>query len=427
MNRFAELLASTTVKPATVVHLGAGSCKEYDLYTSLNANRIIFVEPDQRLATQANDKFKTSSHVTVIERAVAVEKGRQLLNIISNPRFSSLLPPAELLDFYPNITITDKTEIETVTLEQLCDLHNIDDQTNNLMVAELQGIEKELFPSATKTILHKFKWIVIRSSEHRLYKPVSDRPQKDLKQAMQDAGYFVLVLKEDASPHTNIFCIRNEDQIANALLKQQEHDLNKSIEVLERKMFEDKADLEKQKSTYRKQLEETEVSLQSKSDELTQSIVQAQSLIVEKEKLSQDLLEQTRKATELASKITQLESEATHLVTEIAGLKQVIAGLKENITEKAKELAEMQQTLRINNKLMLKSDADLSDLQNQYRTAIQHQEQQHSLLCELKEKLSQAAGFYRKLNLQNLVIDGDKLDQSDSDNAESISTDDTED
>jgi len=508
MNRFAELLVSAAVKPATVVHLGAGSCKEYDLYTSLNASRIIFVEPDKKLAIKAKDKFRNSSHVTVIELAVAVEKGRQLLNIISNPRFSSLLQPAELLDFYPNITITDQIEIDAVTLEQICELENIDDHANNLMVAELQGIEKEVFPSVTKTTLHKFKWIVIRSSEHKLYGPVSDSPQKDLKIAMQEAGYIVFILKEEASPHTNMVCIRNDDRIANALLKQQEQALSKSIKVLEQQMLEDKADFEKQKSTYKKQLEGFEKSLQSKSAELIQSNAQVQSISAEKEKLSQDVFEQTRKATELATEITELKSEATKKVAEITGLKQEItglkeniaektkelateitelnseaakrvaeitelkseatkrateitelnsqatkrateitelnseatkrvaeitglkqeiAGLKENITEKAKELAGIQQTLRINNKLMLKSNADLSDLQNQYRIAIQHQEQQHNLLCELKEKLSQAANFYRKLNLHNLVIDGDMLDQKDSKSEKSLSEDDSED
>jgi len=405
MNRFAELLASTAVKPATVVHLGAGSCKEYDLYKNLDAGRIIFVEPDKKLAAKAKEKFKNSSHVKVIEHAVAVEDGRQTLNVISNPRFSSLLQPAGLLDFYPNITVTDRIEIDAVTLDQLCELESIDDQANNLMVAELQGIEKEVFPSAAKTTLHKFKWIVIRSSEHKLYEPFSYPRQKDLKSAMQEAGYVVFNLEEEASPHTNMVCIRNDDGIENTLLKQREQDLNKSIEVLEQKLFENETESKKQQSSYKKQLEGLEKSLQSKSDELTHYQAQVQSITAEKEKLSQDVLEETRKAKEQATEIT---------------------GLKENIAEKAKELAEMQQTLRINNKLMLKSNADLSDLQDQYRIAIKHQEQQHSLLCELKEKLSQAAGFYRKLNLQNLVIDGDMIYQSDSDSEESLSNDDSE-
>ena len=79
----------------------------------------------------------------------------------------------------------------------------------------------------------------------------------------------------------------------------------------------------------------------------------------------------------------------------------------------------MQQTLRINNKLILKSDNDLRDLQSQYRTALQYQEQQHNLLSELKAKLHQASSFYQKLNLQNLVIDTDLLEQDDPDNEDS--------
>ena len=73
----------------------------------------------------------------------------------------------------------------------------------------------------------------------------------------------------------------------------------------------------------------------------------------------------------------------------------------------------MQQTVRINNKLILKSDADLRDLQLQYSSALQHQEQQHTLLCELKEKLRQASEFYKKLNLTNLVLDAGVLEKHD--------------
>ena len=81
----------------------------------------------------------------------------------------------------------------------------------------------------------------------------------------------------------------------------------------------------------------------------------------------------------------------------------------------------MQQTLRINSKLIFRSDTDLRDLQLQYRAALQHQEQQHTLLCELKEKLYQASKFYQKLNLKNLVIDADQLEQGRSNTVKSRS------
>ena len=86
--------------------------------------------------------------------------------------------------------------------------------------------------------------------------------------------------------------------------------------------------------------------------------------------------------------------------------------------EKSKEISDLQQTLRINSKLVLKSDADMRDLQRQYRAALERQDQQHNLLTELTEKLRQASVYYQKLNLQKLVFDVEVLEQEDSDDNE---------
>ena len=147
-------------------------------------------------------------------------------------------------------------------------------------------------------------------------------------------------------------------------------------------MATQKAGLARLESKHKKKIAEFEKSLASRSEELARTQTRVQSLAVEKEK--------------------QL---------------QQIAEFEDSIGERTKEFAEMQQTLRINNKLLLKSDADLKDLQIQYRTALHHQEQQHALLVELKKKLRQASEFYQKLNLQNLVLDGDLLAQGDSEPA----------
>ena len=120
MNRFEELITSVSALPSVIVHLGAGTCSEYELYNALNSDQLIFVEPDQHLAESATDTFNNSSHVKIIPHAIAAKNGQQTLNITNNRRFSSLLLPDELLNYYPNIEINDKAEVEAVTLTKLC-------------------------------------------------------------------------------------------------------------------------------------------------------------------------------------------------------------------------------------------------------------------------------------------------------------------
>ena len=197
MKRFEDLIISVSAKPSVIVHLGAGTCADYDTYKALNSGRIIFVEPDQYLAETAIDTFNDTSHVKVIPLAIAAENGLQTLNIINNRRFSSLLLPHELFDFYPNIEVAETTEVDAITLTKLCKDEEVSKDSDNLLIAELKGMEKVVFPSADTDTLHRFKWIIIRSSVQQLYHPNSETAQKDLTQAMQEAGFIVLVLRED--------------------------------------------------------------------------------------------------------------------------------------------------------------------------------------------------------------------------------------
>ena len=213
MNRFEEPIVSVQAKPFAIIHLGAGSCKEAGFYKSLAPKQIIFVEPEPELAKKASDKFNNSPNVLVIACAIAPMNGRQSLKVTNNHRFSSLLSPSQLLDFYPNVVVSDKIEIQAITLKQLCENENIVDQGDNLLVAELQGLEKNIFPLLAKKTLHKFKWVIIRSREHVLYKATSVKPQKNLTQTMCDMGYTTLTFAEDSPPFINILCIRHDAEL----------------------------------------------------------------------------------------------------------------------------------------------------------------------------------------------------------------------
>jgi FkbM family methyltransferase len=371
MNRFEELIHSASARPDVIVHLGAGSCKEYEFFKTLGSSRIIFVEPDQALVKTANSKFINVNNVSVISRAVALENGRQVLRITNNRRFSSLLPPGELSDYYPNVEVTGEAEVEAVTLQKLCRDEGLSGESANLLVAELQGMEKEIFPDVEIDTLQIFNWIILRTSECDLYEPTSNRAPPSLVETMRNAGFTTLVFKEAVPPFINILCLRTDD------------------------------------------------SIQARS--------QIQSLNAEKDTQIQEIKKLTNSVVRKSDKLREARSEIQSLNAEKETRLRRIEELEDTINTKSSEASELQQTLRINNKLLLKSDTDLKDLQAQYRTALQHQEQQHALLCELKEKLQLAAEYYQKLNLQNLVLDGDMLEQSESDIVKSANGDEGED
>lgn len=382
MNKFRELLLSVSAEPSTVIHLGAGSCSEIDFYQSLAIDRIIFTEPDPELADIAANKLKDRTGVSIVAVAVTTGDDRQVLNITNNKRFSSLLTPTGLLDFYPNIEIINRIKVDTTTLEKLCQDAGIDDSSDNLLVVEAQGLEKEILPAAATDVLQSFKWVIIRSSNEDIYKPSKNSAQISIQQAMLNAHFTVLVFNEDTPPFINFLCIRNDSALSNKQLKARETDLLEIIDGFEGEaaILQDQLKLlDDANKSQLKQVKELSSSIISRSDELELAHTTVSKLSAENEKL----LKQTEKLTN-------------------------------SLAQNNIEFTEIQQTLRINNKLMLKSDTDLKDLQLQYRNVLQHQEQQNALLGELKAKLRQASEFYKSLNLQNLVLDGNMLEQVDS-------------
>lgn len=368
MNRFKELLESVDARPISVVHLGAGLCNEFEIYKSIGANRIIFVEPDPKLAVLAKNRFKDNDEVTVLECAIATEAGQETLNVTDKPDFSSLLLPDELLNFYPKVSVIDKVEVATLTLGDLIEKAKISNETDSLLITEIQGMEDELFPLISEGVLHKFKWIIIRTSKNNLYKPRFRKLQKgkDISTTLCGAGYMVFSFNEINSPFQNILCIRNDAELENARLVINQHKLSSLID---------------QKS-------DEQIDAQSRFKGLAEKYNQTQAEVLE--------LQQTVQANkELAAKYKRAQDEVTQL----------------------------QQDLQVNSKLMLKSDADLKDLQSQYRAVQQAQEEHNTLYCDLKEKLRQAAEYYTKLNYQNLVFDEDMLEQTDTASVESLGND----
>jgi len=388
MNRFAELIDAAAVRPNRIVHLGAGACKEYEIYRSLQTQQIILLEPDPGTAQATARKFDKSDDVKIIAQAIAPATGSRKLKISNNARFSSLLKPARLLDFYPNLEIEEEVEVQAISLGQLCKDESLAADGDNLLVAELQGIEYEVFPAATADVLQHFKWILIRSGEQNLYQQPGEGTRVNLPGVLRKAGFTVLVFDEEAPPFRDILCIRDDSVLDKAEIEAEMARLERCIEQLEAgeaRLIEEKKAVENDVSKWKAERDQIESKYNKQVSELENARQAAQALTAEKK------------------------------------------DLEARIQARAKEYAEMQQTVRINNKLLLKSDADLKDLQRQYRTALEHQEEQYSLLCDLKDKLRQASEFYQKLNLQNLILDGDVLEQPESADTEPTAGGDAED
>lgn len=118
--------------------------------------------------------------------------------------------------------------------------------------------------------------------------------------------------------------------------------------------------------------------------------------------------------SDLTQTLAQREAHLSNTQEQLSRLNKENEELTKRVEETSSNLAisenesrETSHALRINNKLVAKTDADLRDLQQRYREAVESQGHQQTLLLELREKLAIASRFYRQLNLQDKNMAGD--------------------
>jgi len=228
MHNLKDIIQIIGARPDTVLHLGAGYCSEHSLYQNIGAHKTIFVEANPELVTQARQLYKTAETVTVKQFAVNIDEKPVTLNISNNPRFSSLLKPDHLLDYYPNICIEQQTEVNGCTLEGLCQSEGLSSERENLLVSEIQGMEKVIFLRADPKCLQKFKWIVISTNDENLFSEADEVSVRDMTIMLEAAAFTTLVFSDGTTPFSTIACVRNDAAAENLKLLERAEALLKS-------------------------------------------------------------------------------------------------------------------------------------------------------------------------------------------------------
>jgi len=146
-----------------VIHIGAHHGEEYDLYNSLNIQKIFFFEPLQNnyevLISKVPEDicFKTAlgSSECVVEMFVEEANGGQS---------SSVLEPELHLIQYPHIVFNKKEKVKMKTLDSF----NFSKDYNMINI-DVQGYELEVFKGATHT-LNNIDYIIAEVNRADVYK-----------------------------------------------------------------------------------------------------------------------------------------------------------------------------------------------------------------------------------------------------------------
>jgi FkbM family methyltransferase len=153
-----------------VLHVGAGACTELEDFQRLKAEKILLVEANPELAERLQRRGRGDRRIQVVSSAVAAQEAdNAILRVLNNPRESSLLKPARLLERLPNLRVAREVQVPVVTLARMVRRLAPDPARPNLLLIEAPGVESSLLASITAEELHRFYWIAVRASVEPLY------------------------------------------------------------------------------------------------------------------------------------------------------------------------------------------------------------------------------------------------------------------
>mgnify|MGYP001045087530 FL=1 len=110
---------STPNPSLTIVHIGAGKCRELSSYLSQNPDRVVLVEANPALLPGLQHLARYHQNLQVLPVAVTPEGGKTDFHLLTNALESSVLAPEALLEVYPNLKTAEIRSLEAITPAEL--------------------------------------------------------------------------------------------------------------------------------------------------------------------------------------------------------------------------------------------------------------------------------------------------------------------
>jgi chromosome segregation ATPase len=103
--------------------------------------------------------------------------------------------------------------------------------------------------------------------------------------------------------------------------------------------------------------------------------------------------------------LKEQQRQTSHWNQQADAVQSTTISLTQSVSDLKKENRELQQAVRLANKLQTLSEADVAELRGRYEIALRAQEHQHGLLLELESKLRVAARYFQRLQNAPALLD----------------------
>lgn len=413
----------------TLIHIGCGTNPNIDEYISL-AEHVWLIDADTEVLDKLEEIIQapeSESYRNIHTRLALVdtEQGKATFHRYSLPWASGVTPIDEKTQrLYPGLQCLSSEEQTTIAISTLvkeCLSSTESEQIDNHMLLLGCGYKNETLLQALEDSdeLSRFSTVVVLPI-HRHYKPIEVPPT--LYAPLQPPLNFTLPSNAQILARNPLIkVIKNlkieasrDRQELEWQLEEHRHQLNES--------HQQKTELDKQLSQCMQQrdknakevenianaheaLKEQLVDCNHRLAELSKERGQTQELL----KDNQEALEKSKlaekkayhKCDEEAQRANQTASEKDVLLAELKVMQQRVGQINTELEEHNKlQLAynEQQRSAQLNAKLLMKVEADASELRERYGKLKEREQELQNLISELCSKLESASSFYKNIS-----------------------------
>lgn len=171
----------------TILHLGAGKCRELDTYLETAAEQIVLVEPDPEAAQGLRQRAEADPRVKVIEAAVGGQGDSAKLHRYNVPGLATLHPLKTPPTQWPGLREVAQLHVKTLDFKQLLEQVALAESKQHWLVIETPGEEAQVLRALREhEIPQRFAYLSLTLGS---LTPQLEQARPVLFQALEEAGY----------------------------------------------------------------------------------------------------------------------------------------------------------------------------------------------------------------------------------------------
>jgi len=182
-----HLISALQRVDGTILHLGAGDCRELDTYLETAAEQIVLVEPDPEFAQALRQRTEAKPRVKVIEVAVAGQGDAAKLHRYNVPGLATLHPLKTPPTQWPGLREVAQLHVKTLDFKQLLEQVALAEGKQHWLVIDTPGEEAQVLRALrTHEVPQSFAHLSLTIGS---LTPQVEEARPVLFQALEEAGY----------------------------------------------------------------------------------------------------------------------------------------------------------------------------------------------------------------------------------------------